>query len=80
MAWFTPVEMPDNRYFIFGKWGARNLAAETGIEFLGDIPIVQSAAESGENGLLPQGLRPEVRPYYENIARRVVDKVSENRR
>lgn len=50
MAWFTPAELPENKYYIFGKDGCKNLAEEKGIELLGQIPIVQSIREGGDNG------------------------------
>ncbi len=50
MAWFTPEELPENKYYIFGKEGCKNLAKELGIELLGQIPIVQSICESGDSG------------------------------
>lgn len=50
MAWFTPQELPDNKYFIFGKDGGKNLAAECGTELLAQIPLVQSVSESGDKG------------------------------
>lgn len=50
MAWFTPAELPENKYYIFGKDGVKKLAEERGIELLGQIPIVQSICESGDNG------------------------------
>ena len=50
MSYFTPAELPDNKYFIFGKEGGRRLAEETDIPFLGQIPLVQSICESGDNG------------------------------
>ena len=50
MAWFTPAELPDNRYYIFGKEGCRRLADELGVPLLGQIPIVQSICESGDEG------------------------------
>lgn len=50
MAWFTPAELPENRYFIFGENGGVNLAKEQGIELLAQIPIVQSICESGDGG------------------------------
>ena len=50
MSWFTPAELSDHRYYIFGKDGARRLAEETGVPLLGQIPIVQSICESGDNG------------------------------
>ncbi|MDR0384786.1 MAG: Mrp/NBP35 family ATP-binding protein [Prevotellaceae bacterium] len=51
MAWFTPEELPDNRYYIFGKDGGKRMAEETGIPFLGEIPLVQSIRESGDDGV-----------------------------
>ena len=50
MAWFTPAELPDNKYYIFGKEGAKKLADEKGLRLLGEIPIVQSIMEGGESG------------------------------
>ena len=50
MAWFTPAELPDNKYYIFGKDGCKHLAEELGVPLLGQIPIVQSICESGDEG------------------------------
>ena len=50
MAYFTPKELPENKYFIFGKDGGKNLADELHIPFLGQIPLVQSICEGGDNG------------------------------
>ncbi|MFA8451312.1 MAG: Mrp/NBP35 family ATP-binding protein [Bacteroidales bacterium] len=50
MAYFTPKELPDNKYYIFGKDACRNYAKETGLDILGQIPLVQSIAESGDSG------------------------------
>lgn len=50
MAWFTPEELPNNKYYIFGRDGAKNLANGMGIPFLGAIPLVQSIRESGDVG------------------------------
>jgi ATP-binding protein involved in chromosome partitioning len=50
MAWFTPAELPENKYYIFGKDGAKNMAEEMGVPFLGQVPIVQSIREGGDNG------------------------------
>ena len=50
MAYFTPQELPDNRYYIFGKDGGKLLAKSFDVPFLGEIPIVQSIAEAGDNG------------------------------
>lgn len=51
MAYFTPEELPGNKYFIFGQDGGRNLADKFKVPFLGQIPLVQGIRESGDNGL-----------------------------
>ncbi|MDR1121606.1 MAG: Mrp/NBP35 family ATP-binding protein [Dysgonamonadaceae bacterium] len=51
MAWFTPAELPDNRYYIFGKDGGKNLSEALHIPLLGQIPIVQSICEGGDDGV-----------------------------
>ncbi len=50
MAYFTPEELPDNKYYIFGKGGAKNLAEDIKTSFLGEIPLVQSIREAGDAG------------------------------
>ena len=50
MSYFTPEELPDKKYYIFGKEGAKNLAEDLKIRFLGEIPLVQSIRESGDSG------------------------------
>ncbi|MDG1037530.1 MAG: Mrp/NBP35 family ATP-binding protein [Polaribacter sp.] len=50
MAYFTPEELPDNKYYIFGQDGAKNLAVDINTKFLGEIPLVQSIRESGDVG------------------------------
>jgi len=50
MAYFTPEELPDNKYYIFGKDGAKHLAEDIDTKFLGEIPLVQSIRESGDVG------------------------------
>ena len=50
MAYFTPAELPENKYYIFGKDGASNLAKEKKVPLLAQIPIVQSICEGGDNG------------------------------
>lgn len=51
MSYFTPAELPNNRYYIFGKEGGRRLASEYDLPFLGEIPIVQSIREGGDQGI-----------------------------
>lgn len=50
MSWFTPAEMPDNRYYIFGQDGAKKLAEDLNVNLLGQIPLVQSIREAGDAG------------------------------
>jgi ATP-binding protein involved in chromosome partitioning len=51
MSWFTPAELPSNKYYIFGKEGCKRLAEELNIALLGEIPIVQSICEGGDSGV-----------------------------
>jgi ATP-binding protein involved in chromosome partitioning len=50
MSWFTPAELPENKYFIFGKGGCRSLAEKMNVPLLGQIPLVQSICEGSDNG------------------------------
>jgi ATP-binding protein involved in chromosome partitioning len=53
MAWFTPAELPENKYYIFGKEGGKKLAEKMNLKLLGQIPIVQSIREGGDQGTPP---------------------------
>ena len=57
MAWFTPEELPQNKYYIFGKDGGKLMAENLGIKLMGQIPIVQSIREGGDSGV-PVALDP----------------------
>lgn len=59
MAYFTPDELPDNKYYIFGKDGGKQLAKKNDVAFLGEIPIVQSIRESGDEGT-PAAIKDEI--------------------
>ncbi len=65
MAWFTPAELPESRYYIFGKGGARALAEELGVPFLAEVPLVQSIREAGDVGrpAVLQGDTPAARAF-----------------
>lgn len=58
MSWFTPAELPENNYYIFGKEGGKRLAEELNVPLLGQIPIVQSIREGGDAGT-PVALNPD---------------------
>ena len=73
MAWFTPAELPENKYYLFGKEGCKRLAQELGVPLLGQIPIVQSICEGGDNGE-PVALNPDTITglAFRNLAQSVV--------
>jgi ATP-binding protein involved in chromosome partitioning len=50
MAWFTPAELPENKYYLFGKEGVKNLSEDTGLPYLGPLPLVQGIREAGDAG------------------------------
>lgn len=72
MAWFTPAELPENKYYIFGKDGGKNLAEELDIPLLGQIPLVQSIREGGDEGT-PIALQVghPAAEAFENICRKL---------
>lgn len=76
MAYFTPEELPNNKYYIFGKEGAKNLAEDLKIPFLGEVPIVQSIRESGDYGR-PAAMQTGsiIETIFEEITRKVVQEV-----
>lgn len=76
MAYFTPEELPQNKYYIFGKEGARNLALDLEVPFLGELPLVQSIREAGDVGR-PAALQIEtsLETAFEEITRNVVQEV-----
>ncbi|WET04886.1 Mrp/NBP35 family ATP-binding protein [Flavobacterium johnsoniae] len=73
MAYFTPEELPENKYYIFGQEGAKNLAQDLDVPFLGEVPIVQSIREAGDYGR-PAALQTAspIEKVFEEITRNVV--------
>ncbi|MGB5272520.1 MAG: Mrp/NBP35 family ATP-binding protein [Flavobacteriaceae bacterium] len=76
MAYFTPAELPNNKYYIFGKEGARHLAEDLNVPFLGEIPLVQSIREAGDVGR-PAAMQTAtaVEIAFETMTRNVVQEV-----
>jgi ATP-binding protein involved in chromosome partitioning len=76
MAYFTPAELPENKYYIFGKEGAKDLAQDLNVSFLGEVPIVQSIREAGDYGR-PAALQTGsvIESVFEEITRNVVREV-----
>lgn len=79
MAYFTPAELPENKYYIFGKDGGKELAKTFDVPFLGEIPIVQHISESGDSGM-PIALHKEnkVALAFSEIAGRIAQQVAIN--
>lgn len=75
MAWFTPEELPNNRYYLFGKGGAKQYAEEAGVDLLGQVPIIQSIMEGSDAGRPAGGYDARVEEYYQNIAAKIVEKI-----
>ena len=75
MAWFTPKELPENKYYIFGHGGARRYADEVDAPFLGEIPIVQSIMEGAESGEPGVSIDSDVEQYYRAIAEKIIAKL-----
>ncbi len=76
MAYFTPAELPDNKYYIFGKEGAKHLAEDLDVPFLGEIPLVQSIREAGDVGR-PAALQTAtpIEAAFEELTKNVVQEV-----
>ena len=76
MAYFTPEELPQNKYYIFGENGAKNLSADLNVPFLGELPIVQSIREAGDYGR-PAALQTAttLESVFETLTRNVVSEV-----
>ena len=76
MACFSPKELPENKYYIFGQEGAKHLAEDLGVPFLGEIPIVQSIREAGDFGR-PAALQIEtaIETAFDDITKEVVQQV-----
>ncbi|MDH6313451.1 ATP-binding protein involved in chromosome partitioning [Parabacteroides sp. PFB2-10] len=76
MAWFTPAELPENKYYLFGKEGGKRLAEELQVPLLGQIPIVQSICEGGDQGE-PVALNPDSMTgnAFRQLAEQVVEQV-----
>ena len=78
MAYFTPEELPENKYYIFGKDGAKNLAEDINTKFLGEVPLVQSIRESGDVGR-PVALQEDtvLEEAFSNITKEMVAQLLE---
>lgn len=77
MAWFTPAELPDSKYYIFGQGGGQALAQEFGLPFLGELPLVQSVSESGDAGKpVTSDENHPLAHLYHNLAENVAQQIA----
>jgi ATP-binding protein involved in chromosome partitioning len=83
MSWFTPAELPGNKYYIFGKEGCKELAEKMNVPLLGQIPLIQSICEGSENGNPPAfGDKTEGEPFLllaDNLTKRVNERNTEQK-
>lgn len=80
MSWFTPAELPESKYYIFGKEGGKQLAGKLGVPLLGQIPIVQSICESGDNGVPSALENSPAGEAFMKLADEVIQKVDKRNR
>ncbi len=77
MAYFTPAELPENKYYIFGKGGAKQMAEQFELPFLGEIPIVQSIREGGDTGVpAVLGDEPVSKKAFIDLAKRIAQNIA----
>ena len=76
MAWFTPAELPENKYFLFGENGGQQLAEKNDVDLLGQIPIVQSIRESGDSGYPAVLKEGEISDAFIKLAERIAQQVA----
>lgn len=76
MAWFTPEELPDNKYYIFGKDGIKQLAEELNIPLLAQIPLVQSIRENTDEGTPSVIKNDQLAKYFIELAQKLAQQVS----
>jgi len=75
MAWFTPEEHPDEKYYLFGRDGGKRMADSFGIPLLGQIPLVQSIRECGDSGApAALGTRPDSLAFLD-LARKLIEAI-----
>ncbi|MCG9879553.1 MAG: Mrp/NBP35 family ATP-binding protein [Bacteroidia bacterium] len=76
MAYFTPDELPENKYYIFGNGGGKSMASELGVTFLGEVPIIMSVREGGDQGT-PGAVKDEkVKKVFHEIAEKVAQQIA----
>lgn len=75
MSWFTPRELPDNRYYIFGREGVAPLAEREGVELLAQVPLIMGVADGGDTGEPAALTEPQTTRIFEELANRLIVKL-----
>jgi len=75
MSWFTPRELPDNRYYIFGRDGVAPLAEREGVELLAQVPLVMGVSDGGDNGRPAALEEPVTIGIFEDLAHKLTDRI-----
>ena len=79
MSYFTPAELPENKYYIFGKNGGKALAEQFNVPFLGEIPLIQAIAEAGDQGTpIAMDNSSPLKNAFNEIAGKIAQQVSIN--
>ena len=79
MSYFTPLELPENKYYIFGKNGGKELAEKFGVPFLGEIPIIQAITDAGDQGLpIAMDASSVLNATFNDIAGKIAQQISIN--
>lgn len=76
MSWFTPEELPENKYYIFGRDGVKNLSVGMGIKFLGSVPIILSLRESSDVGSINSYSNQQTKVHFQEIAENILNELS----
>jgi len=75
MSWFTPEELPDKKYYIFGKDGCKKIAEKFNVPVLGQIPIIQGIREGGDSGIPPVLENKVTGQNFRELAKNVIKRV-----
>jgi ATP-binding protein involved in chromosome partitioning len=75
MSWFTPAELPENKYYIFGKGGCNKLSEKYDVPLLGQIPLVQSIREGGDEGLPSVMKHDQISEAFKKLSRSMIEQI-----
>jgi ATP-binding protein involved in chromosome partitioning len=76
MSYFTPEELPENKYYLFGNGGGKSMAIELKVPFLGEVPIIMSVREGGDRGIPGAVNDVIVQKVFRELAEKVAQKIA----